>query len=165
MARRARPASSSAEGQSGFTLMELAVVLAILAVLAALAAPSLGAWQRQSREEDLRTSLREIRQALDRFHEDWAAGRIVHNAQSSADGWPVELTVLVEGVPESGAKEKQRWYLRRIPLDPMDAEGHGWALRGYQDRPDADAWDGEDVFDVRSRSQEAGSDGRPYVQW
>jgi general secretion pathway protein G len=160
-----RVSSSATKGQQGFTLLELTIALAIVALLAALAAPSLASFQRHGRERELREDLRSVRTALDQFHDDWVVGRITRNDDCSPDGWPVTLEVLVQGVPESGPAGHLRWYLRRLPVDPMDLEGKGWSLRGYQNKPDDTVWNGKDVYDLRSASHEESSDGTPYGQW
>lgn len=165
MASPRHRASSCAKGQAGFTLLELILALAIVALLSALAAPSVAAWHRGAQEDDLRQGLRDIRTALDHFHDDWVQQRIVRDASASPDGWPVSLDVLVQGEPESGPQGRLRWYLRRLPVDPFDREGRGWSLRGYQNKPDDLVWNGVDVYDVRSFSREEGSDGRAYDQW
>lgn len=54
------------------TLLELIVTVAIVIILAAVAMPSVKVMGKRTQELELRQKLREIRMALDRFHEDWA---------------------------------------------------------------------------------------------
>jgi general secretion pathway protein G len=48
--------------------------------------------------------------------------------------------------------------------DPMTGEAE-WALRSYQDKPDATRWGGQNVYDVRSRSSGTALDGTKYGDW
>ena len=61
----------------------------------------------------------------------------------------------------SGTKIK---LLRRIPIDPMTGEDE-WGMRSYQDRPDAIAWGGQNVYDVYSKSTGVALDGTKYKDW
>ena len=40
-----------------------------------------------------------------------------------------------------------------------------WGLRSYQDDPKSTRWGGQDVFDVRSKSQGTALDGSKYKDW
>lgn len=155
----------------GLTLIELLVTLAILSILAAAALPYAELTVRRDHELELRSSLREVRTAIDAFHEDWVDGRITHTDDtSSADGYPKTLQVLVEGVDTGKAAGGKRRYLRRVPRDPFAADptekpADQWVLRGYQDDPDALGWDGKDVYDIRSASDGTAIDGTHYRDW
>ena len=67
-ARRAGPLVSA----RGVTLMELLVTVSILLVLAAVSMPAMKVMSKRTHELELRQRLREIRTALDQFHQDWA---------------------------------------------------------------------------------------------
>ncbi|MEW8049606.1 MAG: prepilin-type N-terminal cleavage/methylation domain-containing protein [Candidatus Thiodiazotropha sp.] len=154
----------------GVTLVELLVVLVILSVLAAVAIPQAEVMVRRDKEIELRSSLRTIRIAIDQFHSDWVAGRIAHDDEyASDDGYPVNLEVLVEGVPTTSAIGGDRYYLRRIPIDPFAVPGEfdrsQWVLRGYQDSPDGSNWGGQDVYDIRTASDKIALDGTYYNAW
>lgn len=155
----------------GLTLIELLVTLAILSILAAAALPYAELTVRRDKELELRSSLREVRLAIDSFHEDWVAGRITHTDDtSSADGYPKTLQVLVDGVDTGRAAGGKRRYLRRIPRDPFAANQTGdragqWVMRGYQDDPDALTWNGKDVYDIHSASNQTAIDGTHYKDW
>lgn len=164
--------SSSKYRQSrGLTLIELLVTLAILSILATAALPYAELTVRRDRELELRASLREVRTAVDAFHDDWVAGRITHaDDTASADGYPRTLQVLVDGVDTGHAAGGKRRYLRRIPRDPFAASqteerAAQWAIRGYQDEPDALSWDGKDVYDIHSASADTAIDGTSYKDW
>jgi general secretion pathway protein G len=40
-----------------------------------------------------------------------------------------------------------------------------WQLRSYQDDPDSKSWGGQNVFDVRTRSEARALDGTYYKDW
>lgn len=163
--------SSKRRAAVGLTLIELLVTLAILSILAAAALPYAELTVRRERELELRQSLREVRSAVDAFHEDWRTGRLSQGEETvSADGYPRTLQVLVDGAETGRAGGGKRRYLRRVPRDPMADSQAGpaaaqWVLRGYQDAPDAPTWNGRDVYDIRSASPAQAMDGTRYQDW
>ena len=144
----------------GFSLIELLAVLAILAVLVAMAMPMVELSVRRDREGELRHALWEIRDALDAYKRMADAGQI----SAPPSGYPPDLQTLVRGVPGTAASVV--YFLRRVPQDPFapPAADGGWGLRSYASPPDAPAA-GADVYDVYSRSTEAGLDGVPLRSW
>lgn len=155
---------------SGTTLLELLVTLAILGILAAAAVPYAEMTVTRSKELELRRSLREVRTAVDRFHDDWLGGKISKtNTDASDDGYPRSLQVLVDGVDGSDAKGGKRRYLRRVPADPFAASDkppmEQWIVRGYQDEADAVILSGKDVYDIRTESERVAIDGTRYRDW
>lgn len=154
----------------GFTLVELLVTLVIISILASVAMPYAELTVRREKEIELRRNLREIRNAIDAYHEDWAAGRISRTVSgTSADGYPKTLEVLVDGVDRGIALGGKHRYLRSIPKNPLsDATAQyseHWKLRGYQDETDAQSWGGRDVYDVHSVHGGAAIDGTDYRSW
>ena len=154
----------------GLTLVEMLVTLVILSVLAAVAMPYAEIGVRREKEIELRRSLREIRTAIDRFHDDWTHGDLSKTGDGvSEDGFPETLDVLVDGADAGDAKGTKRRYLRRVPRDPFgDPEKkttEQWQLRGYQDETDSSSWGGKDVYDVRTRRQGEALDGSKYPEW
>ncbi len=154
----------------GLTLIELLVTLLILSVLAAVALPYAEIGVRREKEFELRHSLREVRNAIDAFHEDWKNGEVSRTAEGvSEDGFPRTLDILVEGVDTGDAKGTKRRYLRRIPRDPFADQSkklaEQWVLRGYQDELDQMRWGGKDVFDFHSAYEGEALDGTHYKDW
>ena len=146
----------------GFTLIELLVVVAIVAILASAARPLSELNVKRAKELELRRALREIREGLDAYKQASEDGRIERGAASS--GYPPSLEALVKGTPDRrNPKAQPMYFLRRIPRDPMTADGQ-WGLRSYASPPDAPA-EGEDVFDVYTRASGVGINGLPYREW
>ena len=168
MRRSARPGSSSAD--RGLTLVELLVTLVILSILATAALPYAEVAVRRDKEIELRRALRDLRSAIDGFHDDWNGGKISRTgAAGSEDGYPKSLQVLVDGADSGDAKGTRRKYLRRVPRDPFadpaKTPQEQWVLRSYQDAADSLVWGGRDVYDVRSASDAAALDGSRYKDW
>lgn len=158
------------KSSSGLSLIELLVSILIISILAGITLPYAEMTIRRNKELGLQQSLREIRIAIDRFHQDWSAARLPSSSDAvSADGYPKSLDLLVEGVDSADALGKRRYYLRRIPRNPFataDAavEEH-WVLRSYQDEPDASSWGGQDVYDISSSYAGDAIDGSNYADW
>lgn len=151
---------------AGFTFIELLVTTAVLMVLASAALPLARVTVKRQREVELRRSLREMREAIDRF-KDMADTQIIapSEVQFGSEGYPASLTILVEGVTRNndatGTKIK---FLRRIPIDPMTGTAD-WGMRSYQDSRDSTVWGGQNVYDVYSKSDGTALDGTKYKDW
>ena len=152
----------------GFTLIELIVTLAIIAVLATIALPTAQVALQRTKEQDLRLGLREIRTAIDTYKRAADDGRVKREA--SATGYPTKLTILVEGVEDQrSAKRAKIFFLRRLPRDPLypdpDAPAEDtWGKRAYASEA-ADPKEGDDVYDVYSKSGAVGLNGVAYRRW
>jgi general secretion pathway protein G len=145
----------------GFTLIELLITVAILALLASAALPLAEVTMQRGKEQELRRSLREIREAIDAYKRATDEGAIGKPLDKT--GYPPTLAMLAEGaVDKRDPKAKRIYFLRRIPADPVS--GEPWGLRSYASAPDAPK-DGDDVFDVYSKSDASGLNGVPYREW
>ena len=152
---------------AGFSLIEVMLTLALLGLLASIAAPLTETLVRRGKEQELKTALYQLRDAIDAYKRAWDAGYIEKNLNAS--GYPPSLEVLVEGVRDvRSAKGAKFYFLRRIPVDPMHTPGRNddqlWGLRGYDSAAD-NPRPGEDVFDVYSRASGKGLNGIAYSQW
>ena len=136
--------------RKGLTLLELVVCTLMIGILASAALPLSKNFVRHEKEKLLRDRLCEVRFAIDRFYQQKS---VAEPGLSDKDYYPKSLQELIN-----------RRFLRKIPVDPVTGSDD-WALRSSTDGEDAEITDGSNVFDVSSRSNEIGSDGRPYSHW
>ena len=150
----------------GYTFIELLVVSAIVAILASAIMPLAKVTMQRQKEIELRRDLREIRTAIDKFKDAADLWRIASiDLPANSEGYPKDLESLVEGVPAANdASGRKLKFLRRIPVDPM-TRSTDWQLRAYQDDPDSRSWGGQNVFDVRTKSDARALDGTSYKDW
>ncbi len=158
----------------GFTLIELMIVVAIMGILATAAMPLRELMVKREKEQELRVALRQIRTAIDAYKLATDEGRIAKKADES--GYPPRLEELYMGVPDiKDPKKKIIYFLRRLPRDPMFTEldivgiqltpaEETWGRRSYESPWDSPK-EGDDVFDVFSRSEAIGMNGVPYREW
>jgi general secretion pathway protein G len=149
--------------QRGMTLVELIVAFTIMLVLASMAVPLARYKVQRDKERGLVHALDQIRTAIDKYKDDMDAGKI-GPAKIDSDNYPESLQVLVDGVKATGSVDKKIKYLRRIPKDPI-TNTYDWGLRSTRDDPTAQAWGGQNVFDVYTKSTEKARDGTAYAEW
>ena len=153
-------------GQKGITFIELLVTITILTVLASVVVPLSQMSVKRQKEAELRRDLRIMRSAIDAYKNAWDEGKIKKKIEDS--GYPPDMNVLVEGVEDiTSPKPKKIFFLRRIPPDPMNPDvpaEEAWGLRSYASPPD-DPKEGDDVFDVYTKSEGIAIDGTPYKRW
>lgn len=145
--------------QRGLTLIELIVATTILLILSGMAVPLARVTIKRQREKELRAALWQLRDGIDRYND--AASQNKFQTKVGSEGYPPDLDTLVNGVDVAGKKLK---FLRRIPIDPMTG-GTDWGLRSMQDDPTSDSWDGNNVFDVYTKSTGTALDGSKYKDW
>jgi general secretion pathway protein G len=152
----------------GFTLIELVITVAIVALLASVALPVSELAVQRTKEQELRRTLRQVREAIDAYKQASDEGRIRKSVGDS--GYPKKLEDLAEGVEDQKSSKKDKiYFLRRVPRDPLNADptlsaAGTWGKRSYASPPD-DPKEGDDVFDVFSLAQGKGINGQPYRDW
>lgn len=183
--------------QGGFTLIELLMTVLIIAVLASVALPLTHLASQRSKEAQLREALHQIREAIDAYKRAADSGHIV--LKSGESGYPANLDVLVSGVVDAkpgspvanlnggvgsqalnapsntvtmnttGPAGAKLYFLRRIPIDPMNdnldlSAVDTWGKRSYASSYE-NPQEGIDVFDVYSLSSKVGLNKQPYREW
>lgn len=160
--------SRSSSLEYGFTLIEMLITVAIVAILTSIALPMGELAVQRDKEQELRTSLRQIRDAIDAYKQAVDEGRIAKSVGQS--GYPRYLEDLVLGVEaQNDPKKSKIFFLRRLPRDPLFPESNvppeqTWGKRSYDSSPDSPR-EGNDVFDVYTLSTAIGLNGIPYREW
>ena len=148
----------------GFTIAELITVCAIIAILAAVAMPVAKFGFRRQKELELHQRIRRITDAIDHYHDLRMAGRIKDPENVGQAGYPKELKDLVDGV-ELTDGTKTKFLRERDLIDPMTGEKE-WTTLSTSDDPDASSSDGNNVFEIHSKSHGLALDGKThYNEW
>lgn len=151
----------SLSGAAGMTMLELIVACAILLTLSSMALPVYRFTVMRDRERALRYDLRNMRDAIDRYHE--MANQHKFRTALDSDNYPKDLENLVQG-ESIGADGKRLVFLRKVPIDPMTGKAD-WGLRCSSDDFDSQDWCGKNVFDVYSKSMQTAMNGTKYADW
>lgn len=157
------------KSSSGFTIAELITVIAIIAILSAVAMPVAKFGFRRQKEIELRTRLRKITDAIDRYHELMTIppNIPIRPAQMQAlgsEGYPKDLEELLKGVKMTDGRVI-RLLRERDLIDPMTNKSE-WNTLSTTDDPDTISSDGNNVFEVHSTSSALSLDGKTrYNEW
>ena len=152
----------------GFTLVELLITVVIVSLLATAALPMTELTVKRGHEQELRTALRQIREAIDAYKHAADQGRVPKAADES--GYPKNLDLLVEGVVDiKDPNQHKIYFLRQLPGNPFWPDSDTppaatWGKRSYESSHD-DPQEGSDVFDVYVPSLDIGLNGIPYREW
>ena len=147
----------------GFSLLELIITLAILSILVVAVVPLTKNNLKRQREYELKQNLREIRQAIDRYHLECPTNVGPLDRTPVDECYPPKFETLVEGITPPNSTRKIR-YLRRMPRDPITGKEE-WGFRSIQDDPKADSWGGQNIYDVYCKSAETALNGTKYKDW
>jgi general secretion pathway protein G len=154
--------------QRAFTLIEILITLVIVALLSTLALPLAEVAVRRNKEQELRIALLQIRTAIDAYKKAWDE-RLIETSIGKS-GYPASLELLVEGATDvSGSDGKKIYFLRRIPRDPFATDptltaAESWGKRSYASNAD-DPQEGEDIYDIYTKSPGVDLRGIPYREW
>ncbi len=163
-----RVATRGGGRRGGFSLIELLITLGVLAVLATVVVPVAQTSLQRGKEQELRLALRDLRAAIDLYKKASDDGRIQKSGNDT--GYPKNLKLLVEGEDDlRDPKHHKIFFLRRIPRDPMHPDARvpaadTWGKRAYASEPN-NPQEGDDVYDVYSKSKGIGLNGIPYRKW
>jgi len=133
----------------GLTFIELIISVLILGILASIAMPISEMNVRRVKEIELKRALRKIRTAIDKYYEDMDKK---NPDLPEAEKYPKNLEELV-----------QKFYLRRIPVDPMTGK-RKWLIKGYGDS-DFSKFETNSVYDICTESEDEALDGTKYNTW
>jgi general secretion pathway protein G len=143
-------------------MIELLVTISILGILASVAMPLAQTTATRTRELELRRNLRKIREGLDQFKAEYDKAKA--NAADARQEFKKKVSVDRSGFPLTLEEMVETKILRRVPPDPMTADGK-WVLRSFSDNPESSLSDAKDVYDIRSASKAVGLDGTRYDTW
>lgn len=134
----------------GLTLIELIVCTLIIGILSTTAMPLSKNYVRHRKEEALRSNLKTVRNAIDRYY----AKKLKANPNlDEKDYYPKSLQELIDNR-----------CLRKIPLDPFSKEVD-WKLISSTDSIGEEITDGYNIFDIRSSSDIKSPNGTFYKDW
>jgi general secretion pathway protein G len=162
------PLSSTLRASRGFTLLELLVTLAILASLSVIVVPVAQVQVQRSKEQQLRLALAQVRTVIDAYKKAADEGRFARDIGSTA--YPKTLQTLVDGVDDQrDPKRRKLFFLRRIPRDPFNEDSDlpdaaPWGLRAYASEA-SNPLEGDDVYDILSKSLLTGLNGIALKRW
>jgi general secretion pathway protein G len=129
-----------ADGERGFTLVELMIVMAVIGILLTIAIPAYLQSIKKAKEAVLKEDLHTMRTAIDQY------------------------TVDKEKAPQGLEDLVQAGYLKVIPMDPMTSRSDTWMTSESDTLTDINETQGG-IDDVKSGSQGVAMDGTTYNSW
>lgn len=133
---------SEGKKEKGFTLIELIIVFTLIGILVGLGLPQYKNATKRARESALKGDLYTMRTLINQYYVD--KGK-----------YPESLQTLVD-----------EEYLRSIPVDPMTKSSETWEeVRQELTLEEMTSGILPGIVDVRSSSEEIGTDGTPYNTW
>jgi len=151
----------------GFTVAELITVAAIIGVLATVAMPIATFGIRRQKEVELHERLRKITNAIDQYKELRDAqgpGAIKKPPDFGQRDYPKTLDELTKPIELNNAK-MIRLLRDRDLIDPMTGKNK-WDTLSDTDDPDTTSSNGDNVFEVHSKSHARALDGKThYNEW
>ncbi len=124
----------------GFTLIELLIVMVLLVLLAGVSLTVYGTSVQRGKEAALKEDLFQMRKAIDEYYAD--KGK-----------YPADLQTLVTDK-----------YLRKIAEDPFTGSAETWQTVASEIDPSNPSAE-PGISDVKSGSDQIGSNGKPYSEW
>jgi len=136
--------------KKGLTLVEVSIVVVIMSILAMIALPSVQLSVKRGDEIELKRVLRKTREAIDKYWEN--QNKIT---PGGIDGlkYPKDLQTLLDNK-----------ILRNLPVDPMTGEGE-WHFISSTDDKDSKETNGDNIWNLRSISEDLAIDGTEYSTW
>ncbi|MCU1347544.1 MAG: prepilin-type N-terminal cleavage/methylation protein [Acidobacteria bacterium] len=148
----------------GFTIIELVVVVAIVAILASVALPVVRFSIRRSKENQLRDRLQHFTLAIDRYQQLRSKGLIKSQIAILQGTYPKSLEELSKPIELIDGKTIVLLRERDL-IDPMTRNTE-WQTTSSTDDPESSDTNGDNVFDVHSKSTGLALDGRThYNEW
>lgn len=132
------------------TFVELMICVSVISIIAASALALSETGSRLSREFELKSTLRLVRSAIDRYYD-----RSLEESPALMDNlhYPRSLNELV-------AKK----FMRKLPVDPFTGLSD-FRLISSTDEPDSLKTDGENIYDIKSSSDYTALDNSKVDQW
>lgn len=129
-----------ADGERGFTLVELIIVMAVIGILLTIAIPAYVQSIKRAKEAVLKEDLHTMRVAIDQY------------------------TVDKEKAPQSLDDLVQAGYLKVVPIDPMTSRNDTWMTSESDTLMNPYETQGG-IDDVKSGAQALAMDGTSYNTW
>lgn len=138
------------ECKSGVTFVELMICVSVISIIAASALALSETGSRLSREFELKSTLRLVRNAIDRYYD-----RSLEESPALADNlhYPKSLNELVD-----------KKFMRKLPVDPFTGLSD-FRMISSTDEPDSIKTNGENIYDIKSSSDYTALNNSKVDQW